>query len=283
MNLLDLHLGKPVTRGALTLFPLWSGTAVITRGYAVSPEGLLVEEQPDPVVEELVVTNPGPQPALVLEGEMLAGGWQHRVAARTVLVPAGARQVIDVRCVERGRFSGVPRHARTGRRAPARVRARAHDSQHAVWAEVTRYEQRHGASETASLMEVTRPVERRAADLVRGVAPLPYSAGVLVGIGGQPVMLEVFDSPRTLQHAWDQLLQAAAVDAVDGPPVPTPGRRARRFVDRLTDAPVLDERPAGAGRERIAASGYARVRSLVWRGRAVHIVAVNPRHELVAA
>lgn len=284
MHHLDLHLGRPLTRGALTLFPVWNGATVDARGYDLSADHLLVAELPDgPTVDRLAVTNSGPRPVLVLEGELLEGGWQHRVAARSMLVRPGSSTGLEVRCVEQRRWAGGGRHDRRGNRAPVRVRARVPDGQQAVWEQVGRYEHRYGASATASLIEVTRPVEQRATELVLGVNPLPYCTGVLVGIGGQPVMLEVFDSPRTLQHAWDQLLRAAAVDAVDHPPLPTPGRRARRFVERLTDAPVLDERPAGLGRERTAATAQARMRNLVWRGRAVHTVAVNPRHELVAA
>ncbi len=33
MRLLDLHLGRPLTRGALTVFPIWNGRAVTARGY----------------------------------------------------------------------------------------------------------------------------------------------------------------------------------------------------------------------------------------------------------
>ncbi len=37
MQLLDLHLGRPLHRGPLTLFPVWNGRAVSTsRGYLQS-------------------------------------------------------------------------------------------------------------------------------------------------------------------------------------------------------------------------------------------------------
>jgi hypothetical protein len=39
---------------------------------------------------------------------------------------------------------------------------------------------------------------------------------------------------------------------------------------------------AGSGNER-GETAYVRMSVLVWRGRAVHTVAVNRRHELVAA
>lgn len=93
MPLLDLHLGRPVTRGALTVFPVRNGAAVQSRGYDVSSAKLAVEERAGhAVVAELVITNQGQRPALVLEGELLEGGQQHRVAARSVLINAGSRR-----------------------------------------------------------------------------------------------------------------------------------------------------------------------------------------------
>ena len=43
MRLLDLHLGRPVVRGALTVFPVWNGAAVASRGYDVNPATLAVD------------------------------------------------------------------------------------------------------------------------------------------------------------------------------------------------------------------------------------------------
>ena len=275
---LDLHLGRPLHRGALTLFPVWNGSAVAARGYDLrSPLLSVAERTGSPVVGELVVHNAGHRPALLLGGELLEGGQQHRVAARSVLVGAGSSYVLDVHCVEQGRWSGASTHARSGHRAPTSVRAA--DGQAAVWAEVGRYEQRYGTSATHSLLDATRqarPVDT--ADL----RPLPFQAGVLVGVAGQPLLLEVYDSPRTLAHAWPSLLRSVALDAAGAPAVPTPGRRARRFLEQVHGVRPHGS-PAGEGTGLSGRTPYARLDALLWRDRAVHAVAINPRHELVAA
>ncbi len=284
MQLLDLHLGRPVVRGALTLFPVWNSAAVAARGYDLRTPALAVDERAGtPVVNELVVTNSGARPALVLEGELLEGGQQHRIAARTVLVAQQASEVLAVRCVEQGRWAGTLRHQRRGRRAPLRVRARSAEGQSRVWSEVARYEQQHGASPTSSLLDATAAVEKDAAQLVADLTPLPFQTGVLIGIAGQPLLLEVFDSPRTLRHAWIALLHGAAVDAVGQPAVATPGHRARRFLDRLRAVRADEAHDAGLGIELRGQSTYARLSATTWQGRVVHGVAINPRHALVAA
>ncbi len=281
MKLLDLHLGEPLHRGALSLFPVWNGAAVASRGYDLRTSDLDVSERAgSAVVGELVVTNAGKRPALLLEGELLEGGQQHRVCSRSVLIDAGSSLVLDVSCVEQGRWSGAARHHRGGRRAPTSVRAVRDQS--AVWAEVNRYEQRYDRSDTHSLLDATRRAQEAANALLAGVRPLPHQCGVLVGISGQPLLLEVFDSPRTLASAWQALLSSVALDAVGAAPVATPGRRARRFVGRLESVSVV-EQPAGAATGVRGASPYAHLGGLLWRDRAVHAVAVNRRHELVAA
>lgn len=281
MKLLDLHLGRPLTRGALTVFPTWNGNAVMSRGYDLAGNALTVTERAgSAVVAELVVSNGGVRPALVLEGELLEGGQQHRVASKTMLVGVGSSQVLDVRCVEQGRWSGAARHARSGRRAPISVRAA--QGQSATWERVHRFEQRYGSSPTGSLLDATRDAAAQARQLVIGIRPLPYQAGVLLCLGGQPVQLEAYDSWRTLESVWDALLQSAALDALDLPAGPTPGRRARRFLDRVSAVPV-QQSDAGLGVALQGRTTFARLDALTWRGRAVHTVAINPRHELVAA
>jgi len=281
MRLLDLHLGRPLTRGALTVFPIWNGNAFTARGYDLAGSALSVTERAgSAVVEELVVTNGGGRPALLLEGELLEGGQQHRVASRTTLVAAGRSQVIEVRCVEQGRWSGTAGHTRSGRRAPLSVRAA--QGQTATWDRVRRFEKRYGDSPTRSLLDATRGASDRAGQLVAGIGPLSYQSGVLLCLAGQPVQAEVYDSWRTLASVWEALLRSAALDALDLAGLPTPGRRARRFLDRVS-AVAVSESDAGLGTALRGASPYARLDALAWRGRAVHTVALNPRHELVAA
>lgn len=274
---LDVHVGRPLVRGGLTLFPVWNGCAVASRGYDVHSPAVSVQElAAGPSVGQLVIGNAGPRPVLVLEGELLKGGHQHRVLERSAVVEAGASVPLPVSCVEQGRWHGGRVHERAGRRAPTNVRAAADQSR--VWQEVGRFEAAYASSPTHSYLDAVAPVEARAADLVRGLRPLPFQSGLLAGIGGQPLLLEVYDSPRTLAAVWSGLLQALAVDALAADAVPTPARRARRFVYRVVSAGVAPDGDHLRGR-----SAYANVDSLVWRRRLVHTVAVNSRHELVAA
>ena len=168
---LDLHLGRPLTRGALTVFPVWNGHAVTSHGYDVTSAKLVVEERAGhAVVAELVVTNTGTRPALVLEGELLEGGQQHQVAARSAMIASGESVVLEVRCVEEGRWSGSRSHARTGRLAPMSVRAASEQGQ--TWSRVRDLEARHGGSgDTHFLGDARAPPTTRRPRWSRGCGP----------------------------------------------------------------------------------------------------------------
>lgn len=278
MEALDLHVGRPLHRSALSVFPVWNARAVTRRGYDVASARLEVAERAgQPVVGELVVTNAGPRPALVLEGELLEGGHQHRVAARSAMVEPGRTEVLQVRCVEEGRWSGDGVQRRSRSRAPLSIRTAG--EQHRTWQRVRMLENAHGsAGDTHFLADALREVQDRARHLVVGVAPLAFQSGLLVGIGGQPAQLEVFDSPRTLASAWSALLRAAAIDALSAPARATPGWAARDFVAQLSITARLSPEEDGS-----RSSPQVKLTCLSWRDRVVHAVATNPRHELVSA
>lgn len=268
----SLHLGQPLVRGGLTLFPVWSSAAVQARPYDLSPPALTISELPgSPVVAALLATNAGPRPALLLAGELLEGGRQHRLAVRSTVVAPGTCEVLDVRCVEQGRWSGGGTHGRAGLRAPVDVRSR--DDQVEVWDRVRRV----SPAGTHSLLDAPGP-----SAALRHLRPLPFTTGVLVGVGGQPLLLEAYDSPQTLAECWPALLASVAGDALLGPQVATPGRRARRFLERLAGVRGTAV-SSGEGTWLAGRSDSAQVGALRWRGRTVHAVAVNPRHALVAA
>ena len=107
-----MHVGDGWRAGALTLFPLWlKGPAV--PGLSVGVGGIEVAERDGaPVVGELVVRNTSPKTALLLEGEVLEGGWQHRVLNADLLLEAGQAHVTEVSCIEQGRWSGANTHGR---------------------------------------------------------------------------------------------------------------------------------------------------------------------------
>ncbi|MDX6241048.1 MAG: hypothetical protein QOG10_5872 [Kribbellaceae bacterium] len=265
------------------VFPVW-GEYAGPRGYSVNAKTAELAEQANgPTVSSLVATNTGDRPLLMLEGQVLEGGWQNRLLGRSVLVPAGTSLDLEVVCVEKGRWGGGRDHAWNERRASLRVRSglnTGEDRQGEVWRRVTEYDARYGPNATSSFAVHADRAVQDVRRLVDGLGPLPGQVGVVIGIAGQPVLAEVFDSPITLAQQFRSIVKAAALDALGQEELVTPSRRARRFVDRAGRVERRPIAPAGLGTTVAGADGYATVAALAWRRRDVHFVATNPRHAL---
>lgn len=279
----QFHVGRGTTRGAVTVFPIWA-EVVHPVSYSMDQALAVVGERPDgPSVGSLLVSNTAPVPLLLLEGQLLEGGMQHRMVATSMLLAPAARVPLEVVCVEHGRWHGDGGHRSRGRRASARVRSglRAEDRQGEVWRRVAGYESSFGPSPTSSYLEHADRAEARVADLVRGLRPFPGQVGVLIGLAGQPLTAEIFDSPRMLARQFDAIVRAAAMDAVGLPPIETPGRRARRFMDRLGHVPRRVTGRAGIADAVAGHTPYVDLAALRWQGRDLWTLLTNPRHDLV--
>jgi hypothetical protein len=223
------------------------------------------------------------------------------VLLHDVAVARGVHQLVDVACVEQHRWGGN-RDQRPGRRvAPVAVRGATYGlrptdqprpdvqrgrraDQGDVWRRVARYERMHGASVTSSLVEVAARLDAEVQAIVALVRPLPGQRGVLIGVGGHPVLLEVFDHPRTLAEQWAGILGSVWMDAHAAPPVPTTGHRARVFVQRVSGTPMQTVDEAGAGRRLVVEDGpLVSGRGLALGATVVHAAVLNARHDLVLA
>ena len=295
-----LHVGQGTHLGALSVFPVWAdGPAVAGLDTGRAAKVVVAEREPAPVVDEVVVTNQGARPVLLLAGELFEGGWQHRALNHDMILLAKAQMVASVSCVEHGRWHGGADQVRRARRASVMVRSAQAMSpvgqrQQQVWERVSRYDDAFGASATASYVEhldrrgalaATSGTDQTAALLreIAAVRALDGQRGVLIGLGGQPAFLELFCSPSALRRHLKALLEAAALDAALLPAAPTPGRLARRFVERVGTA-ALDVDAAsdgGAGRSLTARSPHHEVRGLGWDDQLVHATIFNRRHPLL--
>ena len=123
MKVPQLHVGAGSRLGPLSIFPVWtSGSGSLGISTGTHADVAVTELAGGAQVARLTVTNNGPHPALLLEGELLEGGQQHRTCARDVVLGPGETRDIDTFCVEAGRWeAGETSHRRQARRAPLNV------------------------------------------------------------------------------------------------------------------------------------------------------------------
>jgi len=281
MNELELriHVGQGTHRGPLTIFPVWTDAPSVAPDYLTGADAQVdVEERAgSPAVDQLVVTNRSDRPALLLAGELLEGGTQHRALTAATLLAPFRPTVLPVVCVEQGRWGGELRHRRQARRVPFGVlpRVRGPQAQHDVWQRVHSYEAVAGPSPTDSLLDRLDSVAPRARDLLHGLRPLAGQRGLLVGIAGRPAWLELFESGRGLRAHWSGLLHAAALDALERAQTRTPAALARGFAERVESTPLHPSEPAGLGRH-VRGRGLIDISGLRWQSRTLHLSAVDP-------
>jgi len=116
-QMMKLHVGRGEHRGPLTTFPICQERSDGPPVVLGTADTLLVAELASPQVGHLEVTALAHTQVLLLDGDVLVGGWQDRVAVGSVLLAA--------RAVRRGDAAGVgaaadPCGCRAGGRRPTR-------------------------------------------------------------------------------------------------------------------------------------------------------------------
>jgi hypothetical protein len=293
MSLLALEtaaVGAPITRGGVSLFPVYVAGAAPDVRIRDGAAGVVIAEADDATVPTITVTNTNPDPVVLVEGETVRGGNQDRTLNVTILVPAGTVVACPVSCVERGRWGGIGEFGRSRTYAPRRVRraksasvARNVDArgvkqsdQSLVWRMVDHELARLSVSDPASALRAAdAAIERddRAAAAVRdlvGRGPLPGQRGVVVAHGRRVVAADVFADTDLLAAHWEALVRGYLLDRperVEGRPSAT---AVLRFLRRFAGTPARSAPGVGLGTEYHARSDRLVGQALVWDDVLVH-------------
>ncbi|MGM0930078.1 MAG: ARPP-1 family domain-containing protein [Actinomycetota bacterium] len=248
MKIGQLQIGSGSRLGPLTLFPVWAeGRATVGLATGAAANLDVTELASGPQVGKLTVTNRDTKPVLLLEGELLEGGHQHRGRARDVILPAGETREVDTFCVEHGRWGGASAHNRSARRAPLNVRAELHRNDRGaetpgrVWERVARYQGLNTVSDSGSLVHhLDAGTQSGSPDLERLPLPIDGQRGVVVGFGGKALMLELFGSHKLFRSHYRSMVEAAWLDiqlySDRASNAKTPAQSARDLAVRLMGA-----------------------------------------------
>ncbi len=166
-------------------------------------------------VPELRVRNRGSRPLLLLEGELLQGGKQHRVLRVTLIVAPGEEHIIPVCCVERGRWHHGGGAFEAASFAPPSIRRQSNLSadrgeasraQGKVWEEVeSLLSSREVDSSTDSLLEGYRSEKASFDAFQKNLLPPPKALGCLVFREKEILGMDVLDSPEAFNALWLRL------------------------------------------------------------------------------
>ncbi len=291
----QLRLGQPQSFEGLTVVPLVSEhqaeVPFVVLDEALARGLIDLEEVSDAgSVNELRVVNKADTGVFILDGEELVGAKQNRIANASFVVPAGKETVIDVSCIERGRWAYNSQRfstsgsvfASTGRRSKMEdvtgelsVSGRFRSDQGRVWREVDGYLDRTGtSSHTDSFVDVHTALKDRVDACVAAFRSVPGQVGALVSIAGRLIGLDAFGGATTWAALFPKLLRSYAVEAMGAPPqAPDAPSDAPSFLRRLAAAPMETFESIGEGTDIRTQGGAVMASALVIGDQVLHLAA----------
>lgn len=218
-------------------------------------------------IPELLVTNRGDLPVLLLDGEELAGAKQNRALNTTILLPERSKTTIPVSCTEQGRWSYVSREfVDSGYVMAAPARAAMHESvqmalsrgegfrsnQGEVWEEIaTLSERAHAPSPTGAMRDVFQARGAPLKDYLNAFPCQPHQTGLFVFIGGEVAGFDTVSLSSAYSDLHPKLVKSYAMEAMLEPE----GKQASASVEQALT--FLSE-AAGAQGESYDSVGYGR-------------------------
>jgi len=235
-TLSNLHLGDASIHQNMAVMPLLSGhekiAEYLTLDEALSKKYVHIKElSENGVVPQLLLTNKGDKPVLLLDGEELLGAKQNRLINLTILAAARQSTIIPVSCVEAGRWRHSSDHFRTSKSVSFhKVRAekasqvsaslrrdRSHRSNQAkVWDSI---DQKacfmRAASPTNAMSEIFDRYDDSVDKFCEAFRVTENQVGAVFAINGEIMGFEFFDANSTLKKVFPKIIQSYALDAIE--------------------------------------------------------------------
>lgn len=234
----NLRIAPSQQIGPLQVWPLLWDSLTAHQYKVFSPldhlEFAEYEEEDGPVVDWVQVHNPTNNPILIPSGWVISKDLlQERTLISAEYVEPHSTTAINVSCVEKGRWEETET-IRPSVRAPISVIAAGFDfdsnkgmwvldpntRQERVWNQIKSYENRSGVRVTNSLTQImeedskTLKVQKSVMkDLHTNLSIYPKQNGVLIALGGQPLLSEFFSNPEGIRLTVRKTLLAASFDA----------------------------------------------------------------------
>jgi hypothetical protein len=234
----SVHLGPSQNHQQLALWPLIrtrvaSGIPYICLAEAFDSGAAQVDEIGGGSVPHVALVNRGSVSVLVLFGEEIVGAKQNRVANASFLIAPKSRVVLDVSCVEQGRWSSRPsasfsmgeqvlssslRRGMARRVSRSRSAGRGFDAdQAAVWDGVSkRVEGMRSPSKTGAYRDYARSLGTDLQEMARYFQPIEGQVGFVAVRGDRVDGVEAVGDPAVYAEVHDRLLRAYTIDAIDG-------------------------------------------------------------------
>lgn len=215
-------------------------------------------------VNRLSIVNKSDRKLLLLAGELVIGGKQDRIVQKDRIIPPSDKPtIVEVFCVEQGRWSGsathfgaaaIPGGLGGGIADPAvRGTAQASGRQSSVWDEVGKKNRAAGVQPGVTTYQAARASsknleqEKPYLEALEKRVPGLDVVGAIVAVNGKLIWLDEFSSPTLFAKYWPKLLRSYVMEAIAARPspdlesrmlwkVPSPEQAAAYRMDRTGTA-----------------------------------------------
>ncbi|MDD5680740.1 MAG: hypothetical protein PHI59_05830 [Candidatus Omnitrophica bacterium] len=225
-----LELGSPFDYRNLTIIPIY-GPGVknrincVTLDEAVARGYLTVTELNGGSVPEVRISNNSDYHILLVCGEILTGCRQDRLVARDTLIgPKSKGIILPVYCCEHGRWTAKSStFASEETQAEPVLRGMLYEKreQSRVWDRISEYSKNLCVeSPTGALQDVYNNKEAKSkmdvyVEKLSNIPRLDRDAvGVVVGVNGRIIGVDIFSAPDVFAHLWPKLLKSYAALAI---------------------------------------------------------------------
>jgi hypothetical protein len=240
-------------------------------------------------VPQVNLTNNSNRYIYIMGGEILTGCRQDRIVGRDVLIAPGRRNVVvPVYCVEQGRWSyesdnfyskknlGTYELRREAQKAKG-------SAQSSIWRGIQGLNQRlrvHSGTHAYQDTYEQAAIKREITGYERRMQAVPYlhrdTVGVVVGVGGRVVSVDIFANPTLFKQLWPKILKSSALSALSNVGGGTiTQEQAAQFLRRLHDKYYTRKYAIDLGEEFSAADSQANANALVYRQAVIHLAAFS--------
>jgi hypothetical protein len=288
----NLQVGEPVYYEDLTIIPIYTATTAIkghtyytTLEEALKGKWLEIKELEGGQVPQVRLTNTSSRYIYIMGGEILTGCKQDRIVGRDVLIgPRSKGVIVPVYCVEQGRwnyesdsFYSKSNLGTYGLRAEAQ-KAKS-GAQSSIWQKITGLNRKMGVSSSSDAYQAayeSQDIKRQIASFERRMEQVPQmygdTVGVIVGVGGRIVSVDIFANPYLFRKLWPKILRSSALSAISSDERGSlTQREAVEFLRRLSNKRYASKSAIDLGREFSAIDREVNINALVYQRTVIHL------------
>jgi hypothetical protein len=286
----SLELGKPLGHGGLTVIPVYldrigDRTSYVTLEDALQNGWILISEVEGGRVPQVRISNLSRHAIFLMDGEILTGCRQDRLLAQDILLAPGTKNLLaPVFCVEQGRWSqtssGFTSKQNLGTPALRAVAgAKGAAAQSEIWNRIAAGNRRLDvASPTDAYQDAYEKEGNRTAilNIEKKMKDVPFlerdTVGVVIGIGGEIVSVDIFANPDLFAKQWPKILKSSALSSLGGPKGLSLGRdEAAEFLRSFMERRYRAQSGLDLGTEYISSDPDVNIRALATESGVLHL------------